>query len=91
MAGERITVKDEDTVTNYSWWLWIFIMFLIAVIAVLIFSMYKLWKKLERMEARLQLVIDDVKVDGMMVGACGHEAQEGLVKMRKYVERVHRA
>ena len=90
VAGERVSVQDETTVTNYSGWLWIFIVFLIAVIAVLIFGMYKLWKKLERMEARLQEVIDDVKVDGMMVGAYGHEAQEGLAQVKKYVERVHR-
>ena len=74
VAGERVSVQDETTVTNYSGWLWIFIVFLIAVIAVLIFGMYKLWKKLERTEARLQQVVGDVKVDGMMVGAYGHEA-----------------
>ena len=42
-------------------------MILIAMIAALVFGMYKLWKKLERMGARLQQVVEDVKVDGMML------------------------
>ena len=67
VAGERMDVKEEITVTNYSEWLWIFFMILIATIAALVFGMYKLWKKLERMGARLQQVVEDVKVDGMML------------------------
>ena len=90
VAGERMEMKEETTATNHSWWLWIVIVVLIVMMAVLVFGMYKLWKKLERMEARLQQVVDDVKVDGMMVGAYGHEAQEGIAQLKKYVEKVHR-
>ena len=40
-------MKEEITVTNYSWWLLIVIMVLIVMMAVLVFGVYKLWKKLE--------------------------------------------
>lgn len=32
-------------------------------------------------------MIDDTKVDGVMIGAYGHEAQEGLDQLKKYVQR----
>ena len=90
VAGERVNVEENVIVTNRSQWLWTFIVVLIAVIAVLIFGMYKLWKKLERMETKLQQVADDAKVDGMMVGAYGHEMKEAIDQVKKYVEKVHR-
>ena len=42
------------------------------------------------MEAQLQTVVDDAKVDGMMIGAFGHESKEGLEKLEKYIKKVHR-
>ena len=90
VAGERVGMEENVTVTNHSQWLWAFIVILMVVIAVLIFGIYQLWKKLERMETRLQQVVDDVKVDGMMVGAYGHETKEAIAQVKKYVEKVHR-
>ena len=90
VAGERMETKEEIPATNHSWWLWIVVMILCVMISVLAFGMYKLVKRLERMEAKLQQVVDDVKVDGMMVGAYGHEAKEGAAQLRKYAEKVRR-
>lgn len=73
-----------------SWCLWALIVCLLALVGPLIFCVYKLWKKLERMEAQLQTVVDDAKVDGMMIGAFGHESKEGLEKLEKYIKKVHR-
>ena len=73
-----------------SSWMKLLIVILVMVICVMILFIYQLWKKLERMEASLQSVADDEKVNGMMVGAYGHEAQAGLTKLKSYVERVHR-
>ena len=90
VAGERVSMEEKITVTNHTQWLWAFIVVLMMVIAVLIFGIYQLWKRLERMETRLQQVVDDVKVDGVMVGAYGHETKEAIAQVKKYVEKVHR-
>ena len=90
VAGERVSMEENVIVTNHSQWLWTFIVVLMVVIAVLIFGIYQLRKKLEKMEIRLQQVVDDVKVDGMMVGAYGHETKEAIAQVKKYVEKVHR-
>ena len=90
VTGERIEMEEKIPATNHNWWLWMIIMILCVMISALAFSMYKLVKKLEKMETKLQQVVDDVKVDGMMVGAYGHEAKEATAQLRKYVEKVHR-
>ena len=90
VAGERSEFDMITPTEQSSGWMKVLIVILFMVICVLIFFIYQLWKKLERMETRLQRVTDDEKVNGMMVGAYGHEAQEGLAKLKKYVERVHR-
>ena len=90
VAGERGEGDMTTQAHGSSGWTSMLIVILFMVIGVLILFIYKLWRKLERMEARLQSVTEDEKVNGMMIGAYGHEAQEGLAKLKNYVQRVHR-
>ena len=41
-------------------------------------------------EEELVEIKDNAKTDGMMIGAYGHEAQEGIRDVRSYVQRVHK-
>ena len=64
--------------------------FLGAIVVVLCAVIYKLWRRLKIIEDEVKEIQDNQRVDGMMIGAYGHESQEGVRTIRQYAQRIHR-
>lgn len=90
VAAERIQKESEDISSAGISWMMLWIVALTMTVTGLCIVIYRLWKKVKVIEDELIEIKDNAKTDGMMIGAYGHEAQEGIRGVRNYVQRVRK-
>ena len=90
VAGERMRDEFQEAMQPTNSWIGLLVLGLVAVVISLAIIIYLLWKKVKVIENELTEIKDNAKTDGMMIGAYGHESQEGIRNVRDYVKRVHK-
>ena len=90
VAGERVEAEVNLQAGSETGWLFILTLFLCVVVVVLCGVIYKLWRRLLMVEDEIIEIKEGQKVDGMMIGAYGHESQEQVQMVRQYAQRIHR-